>query len=107
MNGTCGSLSFHIQCNHWFLSAVASVCAFAITSFSLAATLPCLVSLSSFDLRADANAMAVMAPELTALDFMTLPRYQVYTSFQHKGRCTGWVQGQTMPPPPALLRFIR
>ncbi len=50
----------------------------------------------------DAKHMAAMAPELTPHDFMSLPRYQVYTSFQHKGRCTSWVQGQTMPPPPAI-----
>jgi hypothetical protein len=50
----------------------------------------------------DAKDMAAMAPELTALDFMTLPRYQIYTSFQQGGRNTGWIQGQTMPAPPAL-----
>jgi len=50
----------------------------------------------------DAKDMAAMAPELTALDFMALPRYQIYTSFQDRGRSAGWVQGQTMPPPPAL-----
>ena len=46
--------------------------------------------------------MAAMAPELTAEDFMALPRYQIYTSFQSGGRNTGWVQGRTLPPPPAL-----
>ena len=50
----------------------------------------------------DAKDMAAMAPELDALDFMSLPRYRVYASVQHKGRSTGWVQGQTMPLPPAL-----
>jgi len=50
----------------------------------------------------DAKDMAAMAPELEALDFMTLPRYQIYTSFHQDGRNTGWVQGQTMPPPPAV-----
>lgn len=50
----------------------------------------------------DAKAMAAMAPELTALDFMTLPRYQIYTSFQQNGKNTGWVQGQTMSAPPAI-----
>ena len=50
----------------------------------------------------DAKAMAAMAPELTVHDFMALPRYQIYASFQQKGRNTGWVQGQTMPPPPAI-----
>lgn len=46
--------------------------------------------------------MAAMAPELTAEDFMTLPRYQIYTSFQQGGRNTGWVLGKTLPPSPAL-----
>jgi hypothetical protein len=50
----------------------------------------------------DARDMAAMAPELTAEDFMTLPRYQIYTSFQQGGRNTGWVMGRTLPPPPAL-----
>lgn len=50
----------------------------------------------------DAKDMAAMAPELSALDFMTLPRYQIYASFQQNGKNTGWVQGQTNPMPPAL-----
>ena len=50
----------------------------------------------------DAKDMAAMAPELTAEDFMALPRYQIYTSFQSNGRNTGWVQGRTLPPPTAL-----
>ncbi len=51
---------------------------------------------------ADAKTAAGMAPELTAEDFMRLPRYQVYASFQSGGKNTGWVQGRTLPPPPAL-----
>ncbi len=50
----------------------------------------------------DAKAAAAMAPELTAEDFMGLPRYQIYAAFQSGGRNTGWVQGRTLPPPPAL-----
>lgn len=50
----------------------------------------------------DAKDMAAMAPELSAEDFMMLPRYQVYTSFQSGGKSTGWVMGRTLPPPPAL-----
>lgn len=50
----------------------------------------------------DAKDMAAMAPELTAEDFMALPRYQIYASFQRDGRNTGWIQGSTLPPPPAL-----
>ena len=43
-----------------------------------------------------------MASELAAEDFMALPRYQIYTSFQSNGRNTGWIQGKTLPPPSAL-----
>lgn len=50
----------------------------------------------------DAKAAAAMAPELTAEDFMSLPRYQIYASFQCGGRNTGWIQGRTLPPPPAI-----
>ena len=46
----------------------------------------------------DAKDMAAMAPELESVDFMSLPRYRVYTSFQQAGRNTGWVMGQTLPP---------
>lgn len=50
----------------------------------------------------DARDYAAMAPELHAEDFMSLPRYQIYASIQSNGKNTGWVQGQTLPPPPAL-----
>lgn len=50
----------------------------------------------------DAKDMAAMAPELTAEDFMALPRYQVYASFQSSGRNTGWIQGKTLPPQSTL-----
>jgi hypothetical protein len=45
----------------------------------------------------DAKGMAAMAPELTPEDFMALPRYHVYASFNNDGRNTGWVSGQTLP----------
>ena len=50
----------------------------------------------------DAKDMAAQAPELEALDFMTLPRYQIYATFQCGGRSTGWISGKTLPPEPAL-----
>jgi len=58
---------------------------------------------------ADAKAYAGMAPELSPEDFMKLPRYHIYTSFQSGGKSTGWLSGQTLPPPivtrqPAELR---
>lgn len=50
----------------------------------------------------DAKDMAAQAPELLPLDFMTLPRYEVYTTFQYGGRSTGWISGRTLPPSPPL-----
>ena len=47
----------------------------------------------------DAKDMAAKAPELEPLDFMTLPRYEIYTSFQQGGKSTGWLSGKTLPPP--------
>lgn len=56
-----------------------------------------------FGLRADdAKDMAAEAPKLTPQDFMTLPRYQIYTTFQSGGRNTGWISGRTLPPAPPL-----
>jgi energy-coupling factor transporter ATP-binding protein EcfA2 len=46
----------------------------------------------------DAKDMAAMAPELKAVDFMTLPRHHVYASFQHNRQSTGWISGQTFRP---------
>ncbi len=50
----------------------------------------------------DARETSMMAPELSHLDFMSLPRYQVYTNFQYRGRASGWVRGETLPDPPPL-----
>ena len=50
----------------------------------------------------DAKEIAPMAPELTALDFMSLPRYEVYANFMSDGRATGWGRGVTLPPPHPL-----
>ena len=47
----------------------------------------------------DAKDMAAQASELLPLDFMTLPRYHIYTTFQSGGRSTGWISGKTLPPP--------
>ena len=48
----------------------------------------------------DAKAMATMSDELVAVDFMMLPRYQVYCHLQSGGQSTNWVSGTTLPPPP-------
>lgn len=50
----------------------------------------------------DAKDMAEESPDLLPLDFMTLPRYQIYTTFQSGGRSTGWISGQTLPPSPSI-----
>jgi hypothetical protein len=50
----------------------------------------------------DAKSMAAMAPELTPEDFMALPRYQIYTSFNQNGRNTGWISGKTLPMKPPI-----
>lgn len=50
----------------------------------------------------DAKEMAAMAPELTALDFMTLPRYEIYTNFMSDGKATGWIRGVTSKLPRSL-----
>lgn len=47
----------------------------------------------------DAKDMAAQAPELLPLDFMTLPRYHIYTTFQSGSKSTGWISGKTLPPP--------
>ncbi len=44
----------------------------------------------------DARDIAAEAPELTAKDFMSLPRHQIYTNIQKDGRATGWVSGVTL-----------
>lgn len=50
----------------------------------------------------DAKEVAAMAPELDALDFITLPRYEIYANFMSEGKTTGWIRGVTMPPRKAL-----
>lgn len=54
----------------------------------------------AFGLNADdAKDMAEMAPELSPVDFMTLPRFSVYCTFMNNGKSTGWISGKTFPPP--------
>lgn len=54
----------------------------------------------------DAKEMATMAPELTALDFMTLPRYEVYANFMSEGKTTGWIRGVTLPPMDSIRESV-
>jgi len=54
----------------------------------------------------DAKDMAAMAPNLDSMDFMLLPRYQVYASLQSNGKSTGWISGKTLPPAPVLRSAV-
>lgn len=58
-----------------------------------------------FGLRSsDAKDMAAESDKLEPLDFMMLPRYEVYTTFSVNGKSVGWVRGKTLPPePPTIL----
>jgi hypothetical protein len=51
----------------------------------------------------DAKDMAAMAPELKPEDFMSLPRFQAYTTINQGGRNTGWISCATLP----MSRAIR
>ena len=50
----------------------------------------------------DASDFAKMAPELSAEDFMLLPRFGIYTNLLHNGKSTGWMSGKTLPAKPAI-----
>jgi hypothetical protein len=49
----------------------------------------------------DAHAMAKLAPELEAEDFMALPRFHAYANLVADGAPSGWALVETLPPPPA------
>lgn len=51
---------------------------------------------------ADAKDMASMTTNLETADFMTLPRYHIYTQLQNNGKCTNWISGKTLSAPPPL-----
>jgi hypothetical protein len=48
----------------------------------------------------DAHDYARSAPDLTAEDFMLLPRFGAYLNLIHDGNATGWMSAQTLPPTP-------
>lgn len=50
----------------------------------------------------DAKDMAAQASELTAEDFMILPKYEIYTRFMSGGNSTSWIRGVTLPPPDVI-----
>ena len=54
----------------------------------------------------DAGAMANMSKDLESVDFMMLPRYQIYASLQSNGQATGWVSGKTLPPMPKTRDIV-
>lgn len=51
---------------------------------------------------ADAAAAAKRGSTLTAEDFEALPTYGIYASLLSSNQQTGWISGQTLPPPPAI-----
>jgi hypothetical protein len=51
---------------------------------------------------ADAREMSAMSNELSPLDFMNLPRFQVYATLQNNGKSTSWISGKTLSAPPIL-----
>ena len=44
----------------------------------------------------DASAMAHLTKELEPIDFMSLPRYHIYTNFMVNGKSSDWVSATTM-----------
>lgn len=46
----------------------------------------------------DAKDLSASTATLSPLDFMSLPRYHIYTSYQSGGKHTGWISGTTIPP---------
>ena len=54
----------------------------------------------------DAKEMAVQAPELEALDFMLLPRFEVYANILCQGEPTGWIRGRTFAPGEAVNNVL-
>ena len=50
----------------------------------------------------DAKEMSHLLPGLEPEDFMLLPRYQIYANIMQDRRQTGWIQGKTLPPEPAI-----
>ena len=50
----------------------------------------------------DAKEIVHQTPELTAEDFIRLPRYHIYANIMQNRRATGWMSGVTLPPDPPL-----
>ncbi len=48
----------------------------------------------------DAHAMAKQAPDLQAVDFLSLGQYQAYVNLTAGGAPAGWALVRTLPPPP-------
>lgn len=50
----------------------------------------------------DAQAAAKLAPDLSAEDFMALPRFHTYLNLVADGAPSGWALAKTLPPPPPV-----
>lgn len=46
----------------------------------------------------DATSVSHLSSELEAIDFMSLPRYHIYTNFMVNGKATDWILATTLPP---------
>jgi hypothetical protein len=51
---------------------------------------------------ADAREISAMSAELSPLDFMNLPPFQIYATLQNNGKSTNWISGKTLSAPPVL-----
>lgn len=47
----------------------------------------------------DASSLSHLTTELKPIDFMSLPRYHIYTTFMAGGKSTDWFSATTLPPP--------
>lgn len=52
--------------------------------------------------KTDAKVFADLTPELTEIDFTSLPQFQIYTCLNEKKIANAWLSGKSFPPKPSL-----